>query len=418
MEKIIINGGKKLSGKVKVSGSKNAVLPIIIASVLAEGESVIYDVPDLTDVHVLKEILTELGARISFTDNVFRIDTANVTNGDASYENINKMRASVLIMGPLMARFGKARVAMPGGCAIGTRPIDLHLKGFESLGAKISLEQGYVSASCENGLKGNKIYLDFPSVGATENIMMAAVLAEGMTIIENAAEEPEIVDLANFLNAMGGNVKGAGTNVIKIQGVSSLKGAHHTVIPDRIEAGTYLIAGAVTNSPITVENVISHHIKPVLAKLRDCGVVIEEKDSTLTIVSAENINPTEIKTLPYPGFPTDMQSVFMVLMCQAQGTSMITETVFENRFMHVDELKRMGASIKVEGKSAIIEGGSRLSGCQVKATDLRAGAALIISGLMSEGQTEIYDVYHIFRGYENIIEKLQGLGAEVSYVQS
>lgn len=413
MEKIIINGGKKLSGSVKVSGSKNAVLPIIIASILAEGESVINDVPDLTDVHILKDILTELGAKVNFKNNVFSINTQGINTWEASYESINKMRASVLVMGPLLAKFGKARVAMPGGCAIGTRPIDLHLKGFESLGAKISLEQGFVSATSDNGLKAGKIYLDFPSVGATENIMMAAVLAEGTTTIENAAEEPEIVDLANFLNSMGGNVKGAGTNVIKITGVKKLKGAEHTVIPDRIEAGTYLIAGAVTGSCITIENVISHHIKPVIAKLRDCGVEIEENDSSLMIKSIEKIKSTDIKTMPYPGFPTDMQSVFSVLMCIAEGTSIVTETVFENRFMHIDELKRMGANVKIEGKSAVIEGVDKLSGCQVKATDLRAGAALILAGLISEGKTEVFDVYHIFRGYENIIEKFQKLGADI-----
>lgn len=413
MEKIIINGGKKLSGSVKVSGSKNAVLPIIIASILGDGESVIYDVPDLTDVHILKDILTELGASVDFKNNTFKIDTKGINSWEASYENINKMRASVLVMGPLLAKFGRVRVAMPGGCAIGTRPIDLHLKGFESLGAKISLEQGFVSAVSEGGLKAGKIYLDFPSVGATENIMMAALLAEGTTIIENAAEEPEIVDLANFLNSMGGNVKGAGTNVIKIIGVSKLQGAEHTVIPDRIEAGTYLVAGAVTGSCITIDNVISHHIKPVIAKLRDCGVEIEENDSSLSIISMGKIKPTDIKTMPYPGFPTDMQSVFSVLMCLSEGTNIITETVFENRFMHVDELKRMGANVKIEGKSAVIEGVNGLSGCSVKATDLRAGAALILAGLVAEGQTEINDVYHIFRGYENIIEKFQKLGASI-----
>ncbi len=413
LEKIIIHGGKPLNGKVKISGSKNAVLPIIVASILAEGESVIYDVPDLTDVHILKDILKELGAKITFENNVFRIDTRDVNCWEASYENINKMRASVLVMGPLLAKFNKARVAMPGGCAIGTRPIDLHLKGFESLGAKISLEQGFVSAISEERLHGGKIYLDFPSVGATENIMMAATLAEGTTVIENAAEEPEIVDLANFLNAMGASVKGAGTNVIKIIGTDKLHGAEHTVIPDRIEAGTYLIAGAVIGGNLVIENVISHHIKPVIAKLRDCGVDIEELDSSLIVRNAGNFKATDIKTMPYPGFPTDMQSVFSVLMCLAKGTSIITETVFENRFMHFDELKRMGAVIKIEGKSAVIEGVPSLSGCQVKATDLRAGAALIIAGLTCEGKTEVLDVYHVFRGYENIIDKLQGLGADI-----
>ncbi len=417
MEKIAINGGRKLSGKVKISGSKNAVLPIIIAAILADGPSVINDVPDLTDVHILKDILLELGAEVEFKNNVFKINPCGIKNWEASYESINKMRASVLVMGPLLAKFGRALVAMPGGCAIGTRPIDLHLKGFESLGARIALEEGFVSAYSDNGLKGGKIYLDFPSVGATENIMMAAALADGITTIENAAEEPEIVDLANFINAMGGNVRGAGTNVIKITGADRLNGAEHTVIPDRIEAGTYLIAGALAGNSVTVENVIAHHIRPVISKLIECGVELEENASSITITKAATIKPTDIKTLPYPGFPTDMQSVFSVMLCLAQGTSIITETVFENRFMHIDELKRMGANAKIEGKSVVIEGVESLKGAQVKATDLRAGAALILAGLMAEGRTEIYDVYHIFRGYEDIIEKMTGLGADISYIK-
>ena len=417
MEKIAINGGRKLSGTVKISGSKNAVLPIIIAAILADGQSVINDVPDLTDVHILKDILLELGAEVDFKNNIFKINPYGIKNWEASYESINKMRASVLVMGPLLAKFGRALVAMPGGCAIGTRPIDLHLKGFESLGAKIALEEGFVSAYSDNGLKGGKIYLDFPSVGATENIMMAAALADGTTTIENAAEEPEIVDLANFINAMGGSVRGAGTNVIKITGVDKLNGAEHTVIPDRIEAGTYLIAGALAGNSVTVENVIAHHIRPVISKLIECGVELEENASSITIKKALKIKPTDIKTLPYPGFPTDMQSVFSVLLSLAKGTSIITETVFENRFMHIDELKRMGANAKIDGKSVVIEGVDSLHGAQVKATDLRAGAALILAGLMAQGKTEIYDVYHIFRGYENIIEKLTGLGADISYIK-
>lgn len=417
MEKIAINGGRELSGKVKISGSKNSVLPIIIAAILAEGESVIYDVPNLTDVHILKDILVELGAQVHFENNVFTIDPSDIKSWEASYESINKMRASVLVMGPLLAKFGRAIVAMPGGCAIGTRPIDLHLKGFESLGAKIALEEGFVSAYSDSGLKGGKIYLDFPSVGATENIMMAAALAEGTTTIENAAEEPEIVDLANFINAMGGQVRGAGTNVIKIVGVDKLTGAEHTVIPDRIEAGTYLIAGALAGRGLVVENIIAHHIRPVISKLIECGVDLEENGSSITVNKAEKIKASEIKTLPYPGFPTDMQSVFSVLLCLAEGTSIITETVFENRFMHIDELKKMGASAKIEGKSVVIQGVESLQGAQVKATDLRAGAALILAGLMAEGRTEIYDVYHIFRGYEDIIEKLTSLGADISHIK-
>ena len=327
MEKIAINGGRELSGKVKISGSKNSVLPIIIAAILAEGESVIYDVPNLTDVHILKDILVELGAQVHFENNVFTIDPSDIKSWEASYESINKMRASVLVMGPLLAKFGRAIVAMPGGCAIGTRPIDLHLKGFESLGAKIALEEGFVSAYSDSGLKGGKIYLDFPSVGATENIMMAAALAEGTTTIENAAEEPEIVDLANFINAMGGQVRGAGTNVIKIVGVDKLTGAEHTVIPDRIEAGTYLIAGALAGRGLVVENIIAHHIRPVISKLIECGVDLEENGSSITVNKAEKIKASEIKTLPYPGFPTDMQSVFSVLLCLAEGTSIMKQSL-------------------------------------------------------------------------------------------
>jgi UDP-N-acetylglucosamine 1-carboxyvinyltransferase len=324
------------------------------------------------------------------------------------------MRASVQIMGPLLARFGKSKISMPGGCAIGTRPIDLHLKGLEALGATINIDHGDMDAVVYDGrLKGNRIYLDFPSVGATEHIMMAAALAEGTTIIENAAEEPEIVDLANFLNSMGAVVRGAGTKVIKIEGVDELHGTEYTIIPDRIEAGSYMIAAAITGGDLLVKNVIVDHVKPLLAKLEECGVEIREEDNNLRIIGPSEIKAVDIKTLPYPGFPTDMQSQFMALMCVANGTSIFTETIFENRFMHADELRRMGANIKTDGRSAVVEGVSRLTGCKVKATDLRAGAALIIAALVADGQTEITELHHVDRGYENLIEKFQSIGANI-----
>lgn len=416
LDKIIVTGGRKLSGEVRISGAKNSVLPIIVATLLAEGRCVLEDVPRLADVQIIKDVLESLGADITFTDNTMEVDGAPVNKVQAPIEFIKKMRASVLIMGPLLARFGRAVLSLPGGCAIGARPIDLHLKGLEVLGASIQIRDDEVVAEVKGGrLKGDRIFLRVPSVGATENLMMAASLAEGVTIIENAAEEPEIVDLANFLNAMGADVRGAGTNVIRITGVEHLHGANHTIIPDRIEAGSYLLAGAITGSTVRVTNCIADHLRPVLDKIVESGATIEvdEVANAVTVHGAERIHPVDVKTLPYPGFPTDMQSQFMAYMTVAEGTCQFTETIFENRFMHVDELRKMGANIQAEGRNAFITGVPKLHGAAVRATDLRAGAALIIAGLAAEGETIVSDLYHLDRGYEDLIGKFQSLGADI-----
>jgi len=413
LSKIIVEKSPPLKGNVKISGAKNSTLPIIAASILATETCILEDIPALDDVDVISDVLTAIGGDVKrVSKEKLEIKFSDIKNIEAPYELMRKMRASFLVMGPLLARVGKAKISQPGGCAIGTRPIDLHLKGFKALGAKIELGHGYVEAHAEK-LIGDRIYLDFPSVGATENIMMAATLAEGETVIENAAMEPEIVDLANFLNKMGADIKGAGTSAIKIKGVKQLSGARHSVIPDRIEAGTYMIAAAMTGGDIVIENVISSHIKPIIAKLIEAGVDIIEDGDKIRVRADQPIKSVDVKTLPYPGFPTDMQSQFMALMSMAKGTSVIIETVFENRFMHVDELKRMGADIKIDGRSAIIQGTDKLMGAPVKATDLRAGAALILAGLVSEGITEISDVYHIDRGYTDIEKKLTALGAKI-----
>lgn len=416
LDKIIVTGGRKLSGEVRISGAKNSVLPIIVATLLAEGRCVLDDVPRLADVQIIKDVLESLGADITFTDNTMEVDGAPVNKVQAPIEYIKKMRASVLIMGPLLARFGRAVLSLPGGCAIGARPIDLHLKGLEVLGASIQIRDDEVVAEVPGGrLKGARIFLRVPSVGATENLMMAASLAEGVTVIENAAEEPEIVDLANFLNAMGADVRGAGTGVIRITGVEHLHGANHTIIPDRIEAGSYLLAGAITGSTVRVTNCIADHLRPVLDKIVESGATVEvdEVANTVTVHGAEKIRPVDVKTLPYPGFPTDMQSQFMAYMTVAEGTCQFTETIFENRFMHVDELRKMGANIQAEGRNAFITGVPKLHGAAVRATDLRAGAALIIAGLAAEGKTTVSDLYHLDRGYEDLIGKFQSLGADI-----
>lgn len=413
MAKIIVEKSPPLEGRVRVSGAKNSVLPILAASLLATEKCTLVDVPPLRDVDVICEVLTSLGADVKrINREEIEINSSAIDNFEAPYELVRRMRASFLVMGPLLARMKKARISMPGGCAIGTRPIDLHLKGFRALGAEITLGHGFVEARAEK-LKGCKIYLDFPSVGATENIMMAAVLAEGQTIIENAAEEPEITDLANFLNKMGSQIKGAGTDTIKIMGVEKLRGTSHTVIPDRIEAGTYMVAAAMTGGNVLVDNVETEHLKPIIAKLEEAGVEIYEEANGLRVIAPEKLSPIDIKTLPYPGFPTDMQAQFMALLTMAGGTSVIIETVFENRFMHVSEMKRMGAIIKIEGRSAIIEGRRKLTGAPVKATDLRAGASLILMGLVSDGKTEVSNIQHIERGYVDIEKKLRGLGGLV-----
>ena len=415
MPKLIVQGVSQLSGSVKISGAKNAVLPIIAATLLSGEESKLYEVPYLSDVNTICSVIETLGAKVVREDNTLQIQAANISSNEAPYEFVRRMRASFLIIGPLLARTGEAKIPLPGGCAIGARPIDLHLKGLKALGAKISSVHGYIYATAAE-LLGAQIYLDFPSVGATENIMMAATLAKGKTILENCAEEPEIVDLANFLNGMGAKIKGAGTKVIRIDGVSKLKGTSHTIIPDRIEAGTFLAAAAMTGSEITVDNVIFDHLKPVIAKLVEAGVNLTEKDGTIKVTCPCPLRPVDIKTMPYPGFPTDMQAQIMALMTLARGTSIFTETVFENRFMHVGEFKRMGARIKTAGRTGVVQGVQNLTGAQVKATDLRAGAALVIAGLAAKGETEIDNIYHIERGYDNFIQKLQQLGAVIKRV--
>ncbi|MBP7254208.1 MAG: UDP-N-acetylglucosamine 1-carboxyvinyltransferase [Negativicutes bacterium] len=417
MEKLVVNGGKRLEGKVKISGAKNAVLPIIAASLLGTSPSILEEVPDLEDVRTISEVLGHLGVKVSNGgNNTLNIDSSVISSCEAPYELVRKMRASFLIMGPLLARCGKAKISLPGGCAIGTRPIDLHLKGFDALGAKIDCGEGYIEASAPNGLKGARIYLDFPSVGATENIIMAACMAEGQTILENPAHEPEIIDLVNYLNVMGANIKGAGTNIIKIEGVKALKGCNYTIIPDRIEAGTYMVAAAMTNGDVYIENALSEHLKPVIAKLKEAGVFIQEEINGIRVKGTGNIKAVDIKTLPYPGFPTDMQAQLMAMLTIAGGSGIVSETVFENRFMHVDELKRMGANIKVDGRSAIVDGVKKLSGCQVKATDLRAGAAMVLAGLVAEGETQIGCIHHIDRGYDGLVDKLCNLGADIKRI--
>ena len=406
-----------LKGNVRVSGAKNSALPILAASLLGTEDIILEDVPNLKDFDVICEVLTSLGAKVErYEEGKIKINSVNIDKYETPYELMSKMRASFLVMGPLLTRIGKAKTSLPGGCAIGTRPIDLHLKGFRALGANIDVDHGYVEAFADK-LIGDRIYLDFPSVGATENIMMAAVLAEGETTIDNAAMEPEIVDLANFLNKLGGNVKGAGTSTIRIKGVDNLKGTVHSVIPDRIEAGTFMVASAITGGDVIIENVIPNHIKPIIAKLREVGCDVYENGDKVRVVGNTKIKAVDVKTLPYPGFPTDMQAQFMALMSIADGTSVIIETVFENRFMHVDELKRMGADIKIDGRSAIIQGVNSLMSAPVKATDLRAGAALILAGLVADGKTEIDNVYHIDRGYDHIEDKFSQLGGKIYRIE-
>ncbi len=414
MEKLIIHGGKPLEGTVRVSGAKNAVLPIIVASMLAKAKSTLTEIPKLDDVHTVCDVIASLGVGIENPQKgVLVLDGTNLSSATAPYDLVRRMRASFLVMGPLLARKRRAKISLPGGCSIGARPIDLHLKAFEAMGASIRLHNGNIEASVPSGLKGAQIYLDFPSVGATENILMAASLAEGKTILENAAEEPEIVDLATYLNSMGANIRGAGTNVIRITGVKELHGAVHSVIPDRIEAGTYMIGAAMTGGNVYVENALSEHLKPLVAKLKEAGAEVQEDIDGIRVIGRRPLRAADIKTLPYPGFPTDMQAQFMALATICRGTSIITETVFENRFMHVDEFKRMGAKIRIEGRSAIVEGVSRLKGAAVNATDLRAGAALVLAGLVAEGETEVGCLHHIDRGYDNLVLKLQRLGADI-----
>ncbi|HHB0524381.1 UDP-N-acetylglucosamine 1-carboxyvinyltransferase [Staphylococcus aureus] len=419
MDKIVIKGGNKLTGEVKVEGAKNAVLPILTASLLASDKpSKLVNVPALSDVETINNVLTTLNADVTYKkdENAVVVDATKTLNEEAPYEYVSKMRASILVMGPLLARLGHAIVALPGGCAIGSRPIEQHIKGFEALGAEIHLENGNIYANAKDGLKGTSIHLDFPSVGATQNIIMAASLAKGKTLIENAAKEPEIVDLANYINEMGGRITGAGTDTITINGVESLHGVEHAIIPDRIEAGTLLIAGAITRGDIFVRGAIKEHIASLVYKLEEMGVELDYQEDGIRVRAEGELQPVDIKTLPHPGFPTDMQSQMMALLLTANGHKVVTETVFENRFMHVAEFKRMNANINVEGRSAKLEGKSQLQGAQVKATDLRAAAALILAGLVADGKTSVTELTHLDRGYVDLHGKLKQLGADIERI--
>lgn len=419
MDKIVIKGGNKLTGEVKVEGAKNAVLPILTASLLASDKpSKLVNVPALSDVETINNVLTTLNADVTYKkdENAVVVDATKTLNEEAPYEYVSKMRASILVMGPLLARLGHAIVALPGGCAIGSRPIEQHIKGFEVLGAEIHLENGNIYANAKDGLKGTSIHLDFPSVGATQNIIMAASLAKGKTLIENAAKEPEIVDLANYINEMGGRITGAGTDTITINGVESLHGVEHAIIPDRIEAGTLLIAGAITRGDIFVRGAIKEHMASLVYKLEEMGVELDYQEDGIRVRAEGDLQPVDIKTLPHPGFPTDMQSQMMALLLTANGHKVVTETVFENRFMHVAEFKRMNANINVEGRSAKLEGKSQLQGAQVKATDLRAAAALILAGLVADGKTSVTELNHLDRGYVDLHGKLKQLGADIERI--
>jgi UDP-N-acetylglucosamine 1-carboxyvinyltransferase len=415
MKKIVINGGKKLSGEVTISGAKNAALPILAAGLLCAGRQTITNVPLLADVTTFGRILQNMGVSFERKDHDILIDSTGLTNPEAPYDLVRTMRASVLVLGPLVARMGRARVSLPGGCAIGARPINLHLMGLEKLGASLEIEHGYVVASARK-LRGARIYFDTITVTGTENIMMAATLADGETIIENAAREPEIVDLANALIQMGAKIEGAGTDIIKVQGVGELRPMNYRVMPDRIETGTFVIAAAITGGTVTIKQCFPGHLDAVLAKVQEAGAHVSFDDNTIRVIGQPGINPVNIKTLEYPGFPTDMQAQFMSLMTLADGTSVINETIFENRFTHVAELRRMGADIEADGHTAIVKGVTKLSAAPVMATDLRASACLILAGLAAEGQTVVSRIYHLDRGYENIEQKLSALGADIKRV--
>lgn len=412
MSHYTIQPGTNIGGTVNISGSKNSSLPILAAALLADGNNILSNIPNLSDTRNMCELLSLAGANIVNDNGTLHINSRNLTDKKLPLELVNKLRASFLIIAPLLAKCGKVRIPLPGGCQIGARPIDLHLKGFSAMGAKIKQGHGYVELKC-NKLQPAKIYLDFPSVGATENLMTAASMTEGETIIENAAGEPEIVDLSSFLCEMGAEIIGAGTDTIKIIGNKNLKPTQHTVIPDRIEAGTFMAISAITRSNLTINNVIPDHLKPVTAKLNEMGFTINENANSIEIVPCEKFKTVDIKTLPYPGFPTDMQSQFMSLMSVADGTGVVIETVFENRFLHVPELLRMGAKIKIDGRTAVIDGIKKLSGAKVRATDLRAGAALVIAALGAQGETEIDEIEHIERGYEDFENKLTSIGVSI-----
>ncbi|HFK2760146.1 TPA: UDP-N-acetylglucosamine 1-carboxyvinyltransferase [Enterococcus faecalis] len=419
MEQIIVHGGNtKLEGTVKIEGAKNAVLPILAATLLAEeGVTTLKNVPILSDVFTMNQVIKHLNVAIDFDEdaNEVTIDATQPLGIEANYEYVSKMRASIVVMGPLLARNGHAKVAMPGGCAIGKRPIDLHLKGFQALGAKIIQKNGYIEAIADE-LIGNTIYLDFPSVGATQNIMMAAVRAKGTTIIENVAREPEIVDLANILNKMGANVIGAGTETMRIEGVDKLHAVEHSIVQDRIEAGTFMVAAAMTEGNVLIEEAISEHNRPLISKLTEMGAIIEEEENGIRVIGTKHLKPTDVKTMPHPGFPTDMQAQMTAIQMFAEGTSIVTETVFENRYQHLEEMRRMNADLKIDGNIAIINGGNELQGAAVEATDLRAAAALILVGLRANGITRVSNLKYLDRGYYEFHKKLQKLGANVERV--
>lgn len=414
MERLIISGGARLKGVVTISGAKNAILPILAASLLSESPLVLEGVPSLDDVEIMKDVLQELGVKVNSVRDVVEINPAGVCSTEVTPALMRMMRASNLVMGALLGRFGRARVSQPGGCTIGSRPMDLHLKGFLALGAELAQKHGFIEVGCAR-LEGTDIHLDFPSVGATENIMMAAVLAQGTTIIRNAAREPEIIDLQNFLNKLGARIRGAGLDIIRIDGVPKIgREINYRVIPDRIETGTYMVAAALTRGDVLVRNAIPEHVEPITAKLREAGVDIREKDDWIHVRGVDGWNGLDVRTMPYPGFPTDMQAQMMVFLSLAKGTSIITENIFENRFQHVGELRRMGAQIRVEGRSAVVEGVDHLTGAVVEATDLRAGAALILGGLASDNTTIVEGLHHVDRGYEKLESKLVILGAKVT----
>ena len=422
MAKILVNESGPLHGTVQISGAKNAVLPLMAATLLTGDTCRIEDVPDLADVKVMREMLKSFGAEVEeLSPGVISVTAKEIKTTVGDSELVSEMRASTMVMGPLLARCGKCVMPMPGGCSIGKRPIDLHLKGFRALGATVELDEDkehVILTAGPDGLVGDAIYLDFPSVGATENILMAATLAKNVTIIENAAKEPEIVDLANQLNKMGAKIKGAGTDTIRITGVESLSGSIHTVIPDRIETGTFMLAAAITRGDVLVQNGIPGHVRPIIAKLKECGVKVEVQDDGIYVDAREGeLVATDIKTLPYPGFPTDIQSPFMTFLTTVHGQSIVRETVFENRFMHVVELNRMGADITTESREAFVPGGKKLHGAKVRATDLRAGAAMVLAGLVATGTTEVSEIYHIERGYENFVQKFKGIGGDLMRVE-
>lgn len=418
MDFYIVKGGNKLNGTVTISGAKNAALPIIVASLLAEGTTVLHNVPNLKDIQTILQVIECLGAQYQFdiNTNTLTIHVNSLKNAEVPYELVKTMRASIYVMGPLLARCGEADVSLPGGCAIGERPVDIHLSGFEALGTTITIEHGYIKARVEK-LNGNRFIMRKVSVGATANIMMAAVLADGQTILENCAMEPDVVDLGNFLITMGAKIEGLGTERIIINGVKKLKPVSYSIIPDRIEAGTFLIAGAITRGNVTVNNVIPEHVKACIDTCADMGFVISGNDSSVTIEPSKKLQGSMVRTLPYPGFPTDLQAPIMSLMCTIPGISVIIETIFENRYTHVGELRRMGADIEIEGNTAIIKGGKQLQAAPVLMSDLRAGASLVLAALAARGKTEIRRIYHTDRGYENFEQKLQALGADIVRVK-